>query len=425
MADIPVIYILSRNNYNNFGDENYGNNIFFVRENSENLNDMISLYVGKAKQSDVVIVNGQSVWNNVTNTVNIGTGGVPEDYKVEGKLILAQRTINDQTFYNALTYNTSSGTFIDCGIPNNVVLVDEDWSTSDVSSGVRDFFYIQPSTHSIYVFNGSAYDPVITSTMFITREEAETRFVTNDKMPTADGVTIEATPVTEQGVTHSVFGVKTSGIVDDSTIESSGSTNKIGVKPSGIVDGFTIEVNGSTNKIGVKTSGIVDGSTIVVDSTTSKLTGSIVKSSGQIVTGTGNVVSGTDVPLATVVTPNSAASGTVTYNQLPRNGGEIRITNAIGTNQNGAISIADVSNMDKSDGTVIPRSLDYLSVIIFKKSSNLDDVTKVMPNFDATGTNKVYLMNPDIDISSYTVIHLMLYYDGFHMCAIVTGYQET
>ena len=403
MADIPVIYILSRNNYNNFGDENYGNNIFFVRENSENLDDMISLYVGKAKQSDVVIVNGQSVWNNVTNTVNIGTGGVPESYKVEGKLILAQRTINDQTFYNALTYNTSSGTFIDCGIPNNVVLVDEDWSTSDVSSGVRDFFYIQPSTHSIYVFNGSAYDPVITSTMFITREEAETRFVTNDKMPTADGVTIEATPVTEQGVTHSVFGVKTSGIVD----------------------GSTIEVNGSTNKIGVKTSGIADGSTVVVDSTTSKLTGSIVKSSGQIVTDTGNVVSGTDVPLATVVTPNSTASGTVTYNQLPRNGGEIRITNAIGTNQNGAISIADVSNMDKSDGTVIPRSLDYLSVIIFKKSSNLDDVTKVMPNFDATGTNKVYLMNPDIDISSYTVIHLMLYYDGFHMCAIVTGYQES
>ena len=69
MADIPVIYILSRNNYNNFGDENYGNNIFFVRENSENLNDMVSLYVGKAKQSDVVIVNGQSVWNNITNNV--------------------------------------------------------------------------------------------------------------------------------------------------------------------------------------------------------------------------------------------------------------------------------------------------------------------------------------------------------------------
>ena len=81
--------------------------------------------------------------------------------------------------------------------------------------------------------------------------------------------------------------------------------------------------------------------------------------------------------------------------------------------------------MDKSDGTVVSRSSDYLSTIIFKKSSNLNDVTKVMPNFSLTGDNKVYLMNPDIDISSYTVIHLMLYYDGFHMCAIVTGYQET
>lgn len=403
MADIPVIYILSRNNYNNFGDENYGNNIFFVRENSENLDDMISLYVGEAKQSDVVIVNGQSVWNNTTNTVNIGTGGVPEDYKVEGKLILAQRTINDTTFYNALTYNASVGTFIDCGIPNNVVLVDENWSTSDILDGVKDFFYIQPSTHSIYVFNGSAYDPVITSTMFITREEVETRFVTNDKLPTADGTTIEATPITEQGVTHSVFSVKTSGIVDDSTIES----------------------NGSTNKIGVKLSGIADGLTIVVDGTTSKLTSSIVKSTGQIVTSTGNVISGTDVPLATVVTNDSTSSGLVTYNQLPRNGGEIRITNAIGTDQNGAIGITNVSNMNKSDGTVVPRSSDYLSLIIFKKSNSLTDVTKVMPNFSMTGDNKVYLMNPDIDISSYTVIHLMLYYDGFNMCAIVTGYQES
>lgn len=403
MADIPVIYILSRNNYNNFGDENYGNNIFFVRENSENLDDMISLYVGEAKQSDVVIVNGQSVWNNVTNTVNIGTGGVPEDYKVDGKLILAQRTINNKTFYNALTYNSSLGTFVDCGIPNNVVLVDENWSTSDVSDGVKDFFYIQPNTNSIYVFNGTTYDPVITSTMFITREEAETRFVTNNKLPTADGTTIEATPVTEQGVTHSVFGVKTSGIVDDSTIEA----------------------NGSTNKIGVKLSGIVDDSTVVVDNITSKLTSSIVKSTGQIVSDTGNVISVTDVPLATVVTPDSTSSGLVTYDQLPRNGGEIRITNAIGTDQNGAIGITNVENMDKSDGTVVSRSSDYLSVIIFKKSNNLTDVTKVMPNFSITGTNKVYLMNPEIDISSYTVIHLMLYFDGFHMCAIVTGYQES
>lgn len=366
MADIPVIYILSRNNYNNFGDENYGNNIFFVRENSENLDDMISLYVGKAKQSDVVIVNGQSVWNNVTNTVNIGTGGVPEDYKVDGKLILAQRTINDKTFYNALTYNASVGTFVDCGIPNNVVLVDENWSTSDILDGVKDFFYIQPSTHSIYVFNGSAYDPVITSTMFITREEAETRFVTNDKMPTVDGITLKSRDITQQGVTHSEF-----------------------YGPINMQTGQITLYNNNNEAI------------------------------------SGNVISGTDVPLATVVTDNSTASGLVTYDQLPRNGGEIRITNAIGTNQNGAIGVTDVSKMDKSDGTVVTRSSDYLSVIIFKKSNSLNDVTKVMPNFSLTGSNKIYLMNPDIDISSYTVIHLMLYYDGFNMCAIVTGYQES
>lgn len=365
MADIPVIYILSRNNYNNFGDENYGNNIFFVRENSENLDDTISLYVGKAKQSDVVIVNGQSVWDNATNTVNVGTGGVPVDYKVEGKLILAQRKINDKMFYNALTYNSSANAFIDCGIPNNVVLVDENWSTSDTLNAVKDFFYIQPSTHSIYVFNGHSFDSVITSTMFITRDEAESRFVTTDKLPTVDGVTLKARSVTSQETTHSEF--------------------------YGPINMQTGQIN------------LEDENGVAIS---------------------GNVTSGTDVPLATVVNSDSTTSGYCQLYNLPRNGGELRISNAIGDSTHGAVSIIDISMMDKSDGTVVERSDDYLSVMIFKKSSSVTDASSVMSNFSETGSNKIYLMNPDIDISQYTVIHLMLYYDGFNMCAIVTGYND-
>lgn len=381
MASAEAIYILSRNNYNSFADK--GNNIFFVRENSSETSDMVSLYVGEAKQTDVVIINDDDLWDSVTNNVNLGSNTV--DYQVQGKLLLVEKevpTVTDQqetemkTVYSAMTYDSEQGKFIDCGIPNNVIVVGNDWSTSDTSVGVKDFIYIQKSTGAIYQFDGTQYVEVISPS-------------------TLD--------------------------VDNVTIAKS-AQNVISVIASGIADGSTITE--SSNTLKVNTSGIVDGTTTDVDSN-GKIKAGINLTTGALTTDTGNVVSSTDVPLATVVTPDSTSSGLVTYSQLPRNGGEIRITNAIGTDQYGAISIADVSKMDKSDGTIASMSSDYLSTVIFKKSNDLTDVTKVMPNFSVVGSNKVYLMNPDIDISSYTVIHLMLYYDGFNVCAIVTGYQES
>jgi hypothetical protein len=47
-----------------------------------------------------------------------------------------------------------------------------------------------------------------------------------------------------------------------------------------------------------------------------------------------------------------------------------------------------------------------------------------MTNFTATDSSKIYLLNKDIDISDYTVIHVMLFNDGFHICAIVAGYHD-
>jgi hypothetical protein len=68
--------------------------------------------------------------------------------------------------------------------------------------------------------------------------------------------------------------------------------------------------------------------------------------------------------------------------------------------------------------------MDYTSVITFKKSSSVSDALDLMGNFTANNASKIYLINPNIDISSADIVSIFLFYDGVHMCAIVYGYEE-
>ena len=401
MASAEAIYILSRNNYNSFADK--GNNIFFVRENSSETSDMISLYVGEAKQTDVVIINGDDLWDSVTNNVNLGSNTV--DYQVQGKLLLVEKevpTVTDQqettmkTVYSAMTYDTEQGKFIDCGIPNNVIVVGNDWSTSDTNVGVKDFIYIQKSTGAIYQFDGTQYVEVVSPS------------------------TLDVDNVTIAKSAQNVISVIASGIADGSTITES--SNKLGVSTSGIADGSTVDVD-ANSKLKVKTSGIVDGTTTDVDSN-GKIKAGINLTTGALTTDTGNVVSGTNVPLATIRVTDTNVSGSFSLPRLPRNGGEFVVdSSAIFT----SVGITDISHSDTikyddPDNVIVSRESDYLSVLIFKV--NQSDVSQLITNFGITGNNKIYLMNPDIDISGYNIVHVLIYFDGFNMCAIVTGYAE-
>jgi hypothetical protein len=385
MANAEAIYILSRNNYNSFSDK--GNNIFFVRENSSETSDMVSLYVGEAKQTDVVIINGDDLWDSVTNNVNFGSNTV--DYQVQGKLLLVEKevpTVTDQqetemkTVYCAMTYDSTQGKFIDCGIPNNVIVVGNDWSTSDTSVGVKDFIYIQKSTGAVYQFDGTQYVEVISSS------------------------TVNVDDVTIAKNAQNVISVIASGLVDNT------------LSP-------TTEVISDTNRIGVKTSGIVDGVTTVavnnkVVAGIDRTTGKIMPTTGNVFpSGSENILSGTDVPLATVIS-TATASGDFSETYLPRNGCEFRISGNVNT-----ISIDNINTMRTSGGSTAQRTDDYLSVIVAKTTAG-KGVSTFVKNFADSGFPKIYLMNPDIDISAYTVIHILLYFDGFNMCAIVTGYEE-
>ena len=422
MAGAEAIYILSRNNYNNFSDK--GNNIFFVRENSSETSDMVSLYVGEAKQTDVVIINGDDLWDSVTNNVNLGSNTV--DYQVQGKLLLVEKevpTVTDQqettmkTVYSAMTYDTEQGKFIDCGIPNNVIVVGNDWSTSDTSVGVKDFIYIQKSTGAIYQFDGTQYVEVISPSTLnvdnVTIAKSAQNVISVIASGIADGSTITAS--------SNKLKVSTSGIVDNDTtgIDSNG---KIKVSVSGLADNSTIETD-ANSKLKVRTSGIVDGATTDVDAN-GKIKAGINLTTGALTTTTGNVVSSTNVPLATIRVTDTNVAGSFSLPRLPRNGGEFVVdSSAIFT----SVGITDISHSDTikyndPNNVVVNRESDYLSVLIFKV--NQSDVSQLITNFGITGNNKIYLMNPDIDISGYNIVHVLIYFDGFNVCAIVTGYAE-
>lgn len=210
------IYILSRNNYDNW-QGSYGNNIFFVRENSADQDKMVSVYVGESKQSNIVVTNESDIWDRTTNNYTI-----PEKYQVSDKIFLIKRTLvtgteqetPDNTIYGIVTWNGER--FIDCGIPNNViVLTDIEEGISDLSqwlsqniTGIKDFIYIIPNYHSIYYYDGAnGYISIISVDSFVTVEMLNE---VASRIPVADELTV-LSKVSNSQTVFSAAGADLSG----------------------------------------------------------------------------------------------------------------------------------------------------------------------------------------------------------------------
>lgn len=129
--------------------------------------------------------------------------------------------------------------------------------------------------------------------------------------------------------------------------------------------------------------------------------------------------------ISTTITP---ANNIYVLDHLPSNNDNTVINKSSTVGQ---ITISDLHTL-LSDGTnvAVEDLTDYCSTITFRKDSTLSSVTDILTNFtpNSVGTNnesnRIYLLNPDIDISSYTVIQLLLFYDGFNVCCTVGGYEE-
>jgi hypothetical protein len=180
MANTPNIFILSRNNYNAFPDKDH--NIFFVRENSSSTSDVLSLYVGEARQCDIWDLSG-------VPGIDIGDPehnyNIPNTYWIQDKLffygvdVSVGREDNEditEKYFKLMLYDGTR--FIDCGIRNNVIVCD-----NLPANPINDFVYIQPSTKAISVYESGQWVQLLDLSQYALATD----------IPQADGVTIKNT----------------------------------------------------------------------------------------------------------------------------------------------------------------------------------------------------------------------------------------
>lgn len=141
---------------------------------------------------------------------------------------------------------------------------------------------------------------------------------------------------------------------------------------------------------------------------------------GNAVTKNGETIESTRTTLTSIAADNS--SYTSAY--LPMNGQELLLSSTYTVSSITITSIATM-NYDNGRGAATKSTTpDYNSVIIFKKDPSVTSVEDLMTNFTSSTSNKIYLLNKDLDITTYSIIHIMLFHDGFNICAIVSGYEE-
>ena len=271
------IYILSRNNYDNW-QGSYGNNIFFVRENSADQGKMVSVYVGESKQSNIVVSDESDIWDRLTNNYTI-----PEKYQVSDKLFLIKRTLAtgteqetpDNTIYGIVTWNGER--FIDCGIPNNVILVNcsELPSTED---GIKDFLYVFPSEHSIYVFDGVDYVPVLSTISTDNFATIEMLDEVASRIPVADELTV-LSKVSNSQTVFSAAGADLSG-----KMVIVGSDNPVEAGP-----GATIFNNYNPTPVSGK-QGYKYGTTAIGAYSSAFGTGNVTRGSNSVAFGSSNTI---------------------------------------------------------------------------------------------------------------------------------------
>lgn len=185
MADnIAKVVMIDRSVYDNLNPPE-NNTIYFVREGSPYTSKALSLYIGEAKQCDLLDITGETTFDPQTNEYSI-----PQAYRIDGKLLFSQQTIvteklnlgdqktddNSYSFFRISMWDSASGKFKDCtGFPNNVILVKDGQLPYTGSQGVpgdaiKDFVYIDIMNRNIYVFDGNSYIPLVNLSEYATQE---------------------------------------------------------------------------------------------------------------------------------------------------------------------------------------------------------------------------------------------------------------
>lgn len=166
--NIAKVVMLDRTVYDNIQKDN--NTIYFVRESSSDASRMISLYVGEAKQCELLNATDNLQFDQVTNSYEL-----PDAYHVKDKMFFYAQTVvtenieqgeslddeNSYDYYRIVMWDGQK--FRDCmGLPNNVIIV-KDGVLPATSDAIKDFMYIDITNRSIYVFDGNSYIQIMSS----------------------------------------------------------------------------------------------------------------------------------------------------------------------------------------------------------------------------------------------------------------------
>ena len=218
MADsIAKVVVLDRSVYNSIIKDN--STIYFVREPSSESSKMVSLYVGLAKQCDMLdITDDTDVSFNPTTNEYI----IPSRYQVPDKLLFYTQTITTDApdtngtnipttydFFRLSMWSASKGKFLDCtGFPNNVVVC-KNGSHPSTADGIKDFVYVDVTNRNIWVFDGNAYVPIIQLDQYATITWVEEYVASHTSSVAVDNVTI----LKDQNDTLHGAGADVSGVI--------------------------------------------------------------------------------------------------------------------------------------------------------------------------------------------------------------------
>ena len=475
-AESGQIYVINRENYDNLGGNIEENSLYFVRELSSENDKCLSLYLGSVKQADVLDLSYDDIlYDDVTKEYDI-----PAEYQIKGKLLMCRvpkpdiNNLQNDTggdYYRVMMWDGIK--FTDCfGTPNNVHIVTELPPTS--GAVLNNLYVVTTGNEGMFVFNGATYEAVssVDLTDYATKEYVRNYVDQHDV--NVDNLTITKNASNVLSGAGANIGGKTVGGVqclsgahiynyyDTSNqycnIASGQYSNAFGFDSRALADysyanGLGI-INKSTNShifgkfnnlsstnvsetsdyaliIGNGSDSVNRSDCLSVDWNGNVVLYGSADANGKMNSSSGNIKSATGSTLTTI---RDSITGTIQSNYvdayLPANAHEILISNAANNYADiEDITISDISHVVNS--TTL-RTDDYSCVYVFVKASTTTDVRNLMTNFLSSNTTettdgsnnppKIFLLNSDLDITEYNVIHIFVFYDGIRVCAIVAGY---
>lgn len=93
-------------------------------------------------------------------------------------------------------------------------------------------------------------------------------------------------------------------------------------------------------------------------------------------------------------------------------------------------NVPSVININNHDEIRIDAAADKIEISANVEEDEFYGLIIVKTNFESSMiaedfiSGDIVVINNDLDISDYTVVHINIYYDGFNLCAVVSGYKK-